>query len=323
MLKQQFKLLWKLFKQKPTQLTRNNLLMYLKHKNGFIKVVTVSQKYLKALNDKYLIITVTTVQKLANKANLIINKDGRLRLSIGLVQSFDSGVFLIFPRLLKFSTYGSLSSYLKHIDTLFDSQINNYNEPFAEILDGLQQNQFFFKNGKKSIVKYIAEKMLQAPSTSDGVKDLQNTKNRSTTDKSREVKVSVNRVVLGDLICDDHYNIQISLSRGLDIVDGDADSNFDSLNTDMQTKTVNFQIKYDLRNDMFFMAKGQNAIENLDLNPADFKEFDNNLNGQISALIKSRFIKAEEEQVKEVKIDYGEGIRIKKLANSANNVVSI
>lgn len=76
MLKQQFKLLWKIFKQKPEFLTKNNLLMYLKHKNGFIKVVTVSQKYLKALNDKYLVITVTTVQKLANKANLIVDKEG-------------------------------------------------------------------------------------------------------------------------------------------------------------------------------------------------------------------------------------------------------
>lgn len=76
MIKQQFKLMWKVFKRKPENLTKSNVLYYLKHKNGFIKVVTANERYFKAFNERYLIITITTVPKMANRATLIINKEG-------------------------------------------------------------------------------------------------------------------------------------------------------------------------------------------------------------------------------------------------------
>lgn len=228
---------------------------------------------------------------------------------------------MLFPRLLKFSTCRSLGAYLKHVDILFDSNVESYNEPFAEIIESLQDNQFFLKNGKKTVVKYIAEKMLQAPSTleTSRFKDYR-AQGKVPLDKQKEVKVSVNRLALGDLVCEDHYNLQLSLSRSIE-EGGDQDSNFNSLNTDIEAHPVNFQIKYDLRNDAYFMAEAQNAIENLEADVVDFRALDDKLEHQIADLITSRHIEAELEQVKEAKIDYAEGIRIKKLAKSANNVV--
>lgn len=77
MIKPQFKLMWKIFKRRAENLTKNNVMYYLKHKNGFIKVVTANQRFFKAFNDRYLVISVTIVPRMSNRTNLIVNREGR------------------------------------------------------------------------------------------------------------------------------------------------------------------------------------------------------------------------------------------------------
>lgn len=313
MIKQQFKLMWSIAKQKPETLTKNNLLYYLKHKNGFMKVATVNQKLLRVFNERYLILNLTTIPRMSSRPNVIISKEGA-------VQAFDSEIYALFPRLLKYNTSRTLSGYLKQVDTLFERQ-GQHSEPFSQIIEGLQSNSFFLTNGKKTIVKQVAEKMLISPDKSK-VKE----HHLATLESlSREVKVNVIRLAYGEFVSEDFYNLQLSLPMRVADKDADRDhSRVDSVYTDMHTKLVAFQMKYDMHADMFFLAEARNKHEQLEteaLEEDDFNAIDAKLQEQIAKFVQAKFVQPVDELKVQSKIDYAEGIKVKRLINNQNNMV--
>lgn len=239
-----------------------------------------------------------------------------------MIQAFDTGIYSLFPRLLKYNSSRTLGSYLKLVDSLFDKNCDQ-NESFQDIIENLQDNIFFLKNGKKTVVKFIAEKMLRPPEKRS---DPTTIPNKGEDLKSREVKVNVNRLAFAEFITTDFYDLQISLPSRKPDNEEKASSNVDSLSMDVQNKIVAFQVKYDLHADMFFLAEARSEYENLEseTNAADeFRAVDSKLQTQIANYVKSKFSLRKEESKNLIKIDYAEGIKTKRLVNNQNNMVAV
>lgn len=219
-----------------------------------------------------------------------------------------------------------MANYLKHADALFDQEKEGFNDPMAAIIEDLQDNVFFLKNGKKTIVKYIVEKMLRQPQQKGNDTHKSETM-KTDQQKTREVKVIVNRLTFADSASPDHYDLQISIPAKKSDTQSDVQRTELNETSSMTLKnpTVAFQIKYDIVSNMFFMVQARSEFEQLegDNAAADFKEVDKQLQAQIIKFIESKLQVIKEVVKENVKIDYAEGIKTKKLLKNDNNLVRL
>src|SRR3990167_5590656 len=97
--------------------------IYFKHKTGFVKVYHTEHKIIKAYHEVFVALVVQEAPEVQKRTRILINSDGDIK-------GFDSGMYTVFPRLIKFPNHRSLKAYLKNADGLFDMESSAKNDPF-------------------------------------------------------------------------------------------------------------------------------------------------------------------------------------------------
>jgi len=297
------------------------------------------------------VIVIDDTPALSQSANILINNEGA-------VLGFDSTIYNVFPRLLKYTDSRSLKMFLKNVDMLFDLSDPSSSDPFCRIVSNLQENRYFQHNGRKVITKIISLKMLESSRNIDKTKlDLEgapdlaiNSKKMMTLNptmsgtssvKSREIKISVNRMSLGDIHAINIFNLQLSMPMRkapstkdqlttLAAPNGQTNqirrqNSSDSLKTDRHNRNRGFQFKYNIIDDVYFLAENKGEIEDLEFDPTDVKNsplaaLEAEMANYVDNLIRMSDRGVSTRDITQKKIDYAEGIRLRKLTNNPNNL---